>query len=1132
MSIRKDLVIKISNGSASLDMPLQIYEKDHGIELRFKLMDYKYKYDKDPDNILNSNKEDILEAYTTIINPLGYELRQINGEVVDDTVKFMIEDSYTDELEELGIYRLQIHVKCEHSEFSIPPVQFEVLERLKGMPLYAQVDEGVVDYSTTSDEVEVIEIVDGKLQLVWQSGEIITSTRLNAMVDYANSLHDDINAIEDDIATINAQQATQDQKITNIKSNYALKSELEAPAVQVEGSVISCDSTEGYAQNVEVLGNTIQDEKNLADIRSVGDDVEGQEIYKIDIVSGGGKNLFDRKYARGNIDDSGNFILSDASSNTLTTTPIKARGNFTISTNVQLSSYCEFFFLLKYDKLSGNFIDAKDIKTYNVHTEYGTDDYVYYLQINEITDSNLSIVLESLQIEVGTVATAYEPYHEEKLEIFSPVQLEKVGDVADRIICKDGVWGVEKNIGELSLNGSETLKLSSTQPTNTNLINVYAHDLPLPNGREVICDKFVFTKDVNVEGICVGKSSNNLHVSINKDKLTTQDLAGVRVWLQENNVLVKHQLTQPQFIPLPHGQQVKLRTFANKTNIHFETEVDGTIKASIPQSISSTISSHTEQIDNLNNELNKVKRLEESTMSIVATETSFTTVKNTSNGYFDDVKLEGKTLVNLFRDFSVSRPNGIGAESYNKYTIQPKEGTSSSALRFEFRFKNNLRPSKYTIMLKANSTIATSFKIDFLDSSNQLIREAAKQTSTNFEYMDIFENIIDIASIRLYVNRGGVMTSSDIVTVSDIIILEGDHAQNPPEYFEGLMSVAQDVDDVSVKSANKNLCVGIENGQYNANGERQTHTSRSRTIEIIKVLPNSTITVSGWTDSTSEIFYMHTYDKAMKHVSRTNIGIDIVTGTKTVTIPNGIYFVAFTKDGCQVTDQKVQIEFGDIATDYVPCQSNKKPLLYYNPTTQAWEKPVLREWDTIEKHSDGKYYYHKRSEELVLDGSFNWLRCVIEENTLIVTSPDFSAPRNIINNTEIISDKFKKLSSAIGTLDVEGIYIGRDLNIRIDKSKLSSQDAAGVNAWLQANPAIIICQLTTEEVYECVNIDLITYENETNFIVNSGVITPKSTLKVMCNINNVVRELQQKVSNLENYIQHVMIDALNNALNE
>lgn len=143
MAIRKDLEIRINNNTAVLNVPLFIYELDHGIELYFKLFDYKYKYDKDPDNILNSNDDDILEAYTTIVNPTGYELTQINGELVNDTVKFVIDSKYTDELDEIGTYTLQIHIKCTHSEFTIPPVQFDVLERLKGKK--TQTDDGEVD---------------------------------------------------------------------------------------------------------------------------------------------------------------------------------------------------------------------------------------------------------------------------------------------------------------------------------------------------------------------------------------------------------------------------------------------------------------------------------------------------------------------------------------------------------------------------------------------------------------------------------------------------------------------------------------------------------------------------------------------------------------------------------------------------------------------------------------------------------------------------------------------------------------------------------------------------------------------------------------------------------------------------
>lgn len=134
----------------------------------------------------------------------------------------------------------------------------------------------------------------------------------------------------------------------------------------------------------------------------------------------------------------------------------------------------------------------------------------------------------------------------------------------------------------------------------------------------------------------------------------------------------------------------------------------------------------------------------------------------------------------------------------------------------------------------------------------------------------------------------------------------------------------------------------------------------------------------------------------------------------------------------------------------------------------------------------------------------------------------------------MINDKFNvKDADTVYAQDVEGIVDRLNLiRIKIQRSKLSTQDVAGFKQWLQANNVTVVYQLAQEKVYECTNIDLLTYANETNYIVESGAITPKSSLKVMCNINNVVRELQQKVSNLEGYIQHVMIDALNNALNE
>lgn len=199
---------------------------------------------------------------------------------------------------------------------------------------------------------------------------------------------------------------------------------------------------------------------------------------------------------------------------------------------------------------------------------------------------------------------------------------------------------------------------------------------------------------------------------------------------------------------------------------------------------------------------------------------------------------------------------------------------------------------------------------------------------------------------------------------------------------------------------------------------------------------------------------------------------------------------------------------------YVMYREDKKRIVYYNDETQTWEKPVLRQWDSIEKHSDGKYYYHKRSGEVVLNGGEAWNK-----------ASDFADTIRFYNNPTLkhksqglcISDKFNVLANG-NISNTEGIVIGVSygINIEISKSKLSTQDVAGFKTWLKANPTTVVYQLAEEKVYECTDLDLITYANETNLLVKSGVLNPKVTLKVHQNITNIITILQEKVSVLEN----------------
>lgn len=586
------------------------------------------------------------------------------------------------------------------------------------------------------------------------------------------------------------------------------------------------NTLDGYLKNVEVIGNTIQDTNNLADIRSVGDKVEGQELYKIELACYG-DNILKPDFELGLWNVSNGTAQADS-------TAIRTKGFLRIRNQAHL--------VKRFDgKLGCQVILFDENFKYLGQQSYAGGNYVRYdnilpnakyMKINFLntTDLNLQCVLFD-RVPSNINGVEFVEFQESELEIFSPVQLEKVDDVADRIICKDGVWGVDKKV------------------------------------------------DAEVK----------------------------------NNVLVNTR-TNSEFISLPHDQQVKLRTFAGQTNIAFLTEIPGQIKAQVPKSLGATVNTHTEQIAELHNSLDRVKKLEETTVSIIETESNFTTVDATSNGYFEDVKLEGKTLVNL-----INYSETLEATIWNYF----------------------VKTSNLNCMLKHNTEYTIVAYVQGLSDNKRFILQST-------DSYGLFNDArIDITGNGTWVSK--VTTKADFTGMTDVIftahdpsnnvgtytislcLLEGDHTNNPPSYFEGLMSVGQDVEEVSVESRNS--------------------------------------------DET---------------------------------------------------------------------QSNKKPLLYYNPTTETWEKPILREWDTIEKHSDGKYYYHQRSEEIdYISGDEGLTDCVTDMNKTV-----------------------KKIS--------------------------------------------------TEKVYECTNIDLMTYSGETNYIINSGAISPKSLLKVHNNISNVVKILQEKVSLLEN----------------
>ena len=982
-----------------------------------------------------------------------------------------------------------------------------------------EVDKKIVELNTTKDNFisSVNTKVDNKISEIEVAKSDMTTTVSNKIDEVENRFNALTSKQQQDAEVVDARdgetslKARLDRDIEKAKQVY----------VNVEGSHISTDSSSGYLKDVEILGNTIQDTSNLADIRSVGDKVEGQELYEIPVLSRG-KNLFDKNKGMfgyrftGTNDNVATDTLYNIS-DYIKVKPIKYYINDKGASVVAL-----------YDK-DKKFIAIPSVNKAILNLENYPN--IGYIRFTVSVDK-----INSVQLEEGTVATPYEPYQEDKITILSPVQLEKVGDVADRIIEKDGVWGVEKNVKTTVLDGSEvgwygnamgdyfTSTLPNFNPPNRKL-----------NG---MCDKLKIKSkwDSQEKGIFI---NHNIIISL---PLTEVDsINALKEWLKTNLPIIKYEDNNPQFIPLPHDQQVKLRTFANKTNISFLTEIEGTIKAQVPKSLGATVNTHTEQISNLNKELDRVKKLEESTVSTVETESDFTTVEATSNGYFEDVKLEGKTLVNLAKNTRITRSNTVGDFHMGDF------GTC-----FDFPIDANKEYTFIINVLKNTSGVNLTMNDTGAYANFVFPRINSLVNGLNVLKLKVKENVT--ITQNSYWGTIGLRNSTTIGDIDvEVTILEGDHTQNPPSYFEGLKSVGDETDEIVVSSVkgdgnlfDATLDTQTKNGvtfSYDgATGEvvlNGTCTENNTCVMFkypTKFIEGNTyyLRIFGTTIN-SPLANIRVYDDKYvgNNLATTGRGASIHKSSSTrkmvntsIRVDSGVTFNNFRF--------KVQLTVNEDRAEYISHQSDKKRLLFYNNETQTWEKPVLRQWDSIEKHSDGKYYYHQRSVEVVLNGSEDWVINAgwsgeeLNTNSYYLTGDKQQVAGLMVKSigtTNIISEVMptQRIIGSNPTSNdfdlVSGEANTSAIYIRINKSKVSN----GIKPYLQQNPMRVVYQLAQEKVYECTNIDLITYANETNYIVECGAIVPKTTLKVHNNISNVVSLLQKKVSLLESNITRYTI---------
>lgn len=463
---------------------------------------------------------------------------------------------------------------------------------------YRSANEADIATSNANSKIEEMENV--KTSMINKVDDSIASikseveTAKNEMASKADEKITDVNrAIAAGTKDLEVKEARRDMDgVEHATLKVRLESDLKKGKVieeTKEGTYLSFDDTVGgIVSYLEVLGNTVQDVSNLANIRS-SCIPNGDGTFKMSILSCG-KNLCNNKFKFGELSDSnGEEVVYNGNTISSEFSIVKGGSTVIVTSCDNNSTYARMF---EYDK-NGKVVTSYSIsalgstsKTLNVNTKCIKLKY-------QGQQSNIKV-----QLEEGTVSTPYTPYEETRCDIKLPCQLEKVGTVADILYFdkEENALCVDKNIVNESFIGMETWTKVNADLTNTLLFQTSSI---YPKYSKVISNLFSYKSDselwnTDVEGISVNHTGA-LQVRILKTK--ANDLASFKQYLSANNLLVKMPST-PKKIVLPLSEQIKLNSFANKTHIYTICgEVDATIKATVSKSMASTVQANTNEIN-------------------------------------------------------------------------------------------------------------------------------------------------------------------------------------------------------------------------------------------------------------------------------------------------------------------------------------------------------------------------------------------------------------------------------------------------------------------------------------------------------------------------------------------------------
>lgn len=394
----------------------------------------------------------------------------------------------------------------------------------------------------------------------------------------------------------------------------------------------------------------------------------------------------------------------------------------------------------------------------------------------------------------------------------------------------------------------------------------------------------------------------------------------------------------------------------------------------------------------------------------------------------------------------------------------------------------------------------------------------------------------DVKAISEYLHLDELNTDNTAnITFDSLIVCEG----IVNTYFEGIANVGNGNEIKVLSCDNLNLCIGNVSLAGNSNESILINKF------IIKEIGSYFISFNSTTPYKGNSIYLKSYSKSYNNVLGTvSMNDGLAKGLITIN-QNDLNIISSSNDARieiyrnnsdVVLPTNVMLNKGNYYIPYVaPKIDNKTPL--YKDADGSW-KPILNLRGIDENNCDIVDSVNNKYYEKYLSYTFNGT----ESWKMINTDPNSDQNQllfscSFITNSKpggkCISDKFIRNDvpySFNGECFISTHKDGTSY-IRINKTRLSTQDLQGFKTWLQSNNITVVYELNQPQQYEINPIYPEAFEDETLMLFKTGPISPRATWKITSNLPNFVKELSKQVKQLQEQVYKTNVANFTVALN-